>query len=70
MAIHLPRERLRCLAEDIHSLGPRPLFELLVELDADAQLGPALERYAKLHGLAHFIAACDGDRLPKPRRVA
>jgi hypothetical protein len=46
------------------------LFELLVELDADAQLGPALERYAKLHGLAHFIAACDGDRLPKPRRVA
>ena len=42
----IPRERLRHLAREIHALGPRPLFELFVELEAGADLAERLERYA------------------------
>jgi hypothetical protein len=60
--------RIQRLAAQIHALGPRPLYELLRELDAGAELGPTLERYAKLAPLAEFIAANDGDDF-KPLRV-
>jgi hypothetical protein len=61
--------RLRQLAGRIHALGPRPLYELLRELDAGAELGPALEAYADLHGCIDFICALGGDRLPGLRTV-
>jgi hypothetical protein len=48
----------------IHAVGPRALFELLVELDAGADLQDALERYGKLERYRGFIIALDGDRLP------
>jgi hypothetical protein len=62
-------ERLRHLAQRIHSLGPRPLFELLRELDAGADVADALERYARLAPLASFIAEHDGDRLRSARLI-
>jgi hypothetical protein len=60
--------RLQRLAAQIHTLGPRPLFELLRELDDGAELRPTLEAYARLAPLAEFIAANDGDDF-KPLRV-
>jgi len=60
--------RLQRLAAQIHTLGPRPLYELLRELDAGAELRPTLERYARLAPLADFIAANGGDDF-KPLRV-
>jgi hypothetical protein len=65
----VPRERLRYLAGRLHTLGPRPLSEFLLELDAGAELHPALERYARLAPLAGFIRVMDGDRLPPARLV-
>jgi hypothetical protein len=62
--------RLRLLARRIHGLGPRPLYELLRELDAGAELGPRLEAYARLAPLADFIRAHGGDQLPVPRIIA
>jgi hypothetical protein len=61
--------RLQRLAAQIHTLGPRPLFELLLELDAGAELRPTLERYARLAPLAGFIAANHGDRLASALRA-
>jgi hypothetical protein len=55
--------RLRRLAAQIHGLGARPLYELLLELDAGADLQDAVERYAALDRYRGFIAALDGDRL-------
>jgi len=53
-----PPERLRLLAARLHALGPRPLFELLRELDAGADLGSRLERYARLDPhLVHLLGA-------------
>ena len=63
----IPRERLRHLARRIHSLGPRPLYELLAELETGADLGERLERYAALP--ADFIRAFGGDVLPIARPV-
>jgi hypothetical protein len=63
------RARLRQLAERIHALGPRPLFELLAELEDGAELQPTLEAYARLERLAGFIRDHGGDRLPGPRVV-
>jgi hypothetical protein len=60
--------RLQRLAVQIHTLGPRPLYELLREIDAGAELGPTLERYARLAPLAEFIAAHGGDDF-RPLRV-
>ena len=53
--------RLRHLAAQIYALGPRPLYELLRELDAGAPLRPRLEAYARLQ--ASFIRANNGDEL-------
>jgi hypothetical protein len=65
----VPTSRLRHLADKIHRLGPRPLFQLLVELAEGADVVPALERYARLGPLAGFIADFGGDRLPPPVRL-
>jgi hypothetical protein len=64
-----PPERLRLLAERIHALGPGPLYYLLAELAAGAEVWPRLEAYARLAPLAGFIAALDGDQLPRPRLI-
>jgi hypothetical protein len=64
-----PPARLRRLAAALHSLGPRPLYEYLVELADGADAWERLERYAELSPLASFIAANDGDRLPPLRIV-
>jgi hypothetical protein len=59
----IPAVRLRFLAEQIHRLGPRPLFELLAEIVGGAASMERIERYARLsreHG--DFIRANDGDQ--------
>ena len=65
----LPRERLRRLAGEIHGLGPRPLLELLLELQDGAPLADALERYARIAPLADFIEARGGRELEHARLV-
>ena len=67
--MHIPEVRLRHLARQIYNLGPRPLAELFIELEAGAALRPTLERYAHLAPLAGLIAAHGGDRLGPPRVV-
>jgi hypothetical protein len=57
--------RLRLLAERLHCLGPRPLFEFLKELFAGADITSRLEAYARLAPLAPFIAELDGDQARK-----
>jgi hypothetical protein len=64
----LPRERLAHLARRIHTLGPRPLYELLREREAGAPLHERLEKYAALP--ADFIRELGGDRLPVVRLAA
>ncbi len=68
-APRIPRERLLYLAGRLHSLGPRPLFEFLREIEAGAPLHERLERYAALEPLADFIQSLGGDRLPPPARL-
>jgi len=58
--------RLQLLAGRIHDLGPRPLFEMLRELDQGADLAETIERYARLPG--DFIRQHGGAELP-PLRV-
>jgi hypothetical protein len=59
--------RLRHLAERLHALGPRPLFEFLVEVAAGADLVDRLERYADLDpDVVHRLGA---DRMPPSHRV-
>jgi hypothetical protein len=53
--------RLRRLLQQLHRLGPRPLYEFLRELDGGADLWPRLERYAALTPVAPFIAELDGE---------
>ena len=54
--------RLRQLAVCIHRLGPRPLFELLVELDADLA---TLETFADLDKYPRdFLAAIGATNFP------
>ena len=65
----IPIARLQYLVGRIHRLGPRPLFELLRELAAGADLSFVLERYARLASLTGFIAHLGGDRLPPPVRL-
>jgi hypothetical protein len=64
-----PPPRLRRLAAALHSLGPRPLYEYLLELADGADPWIRLERYAELAPLAEFIAGNDGDQLPPLRIV-
>jgi hypothetical protein len=54
--------RLRRLSQQLHLLGPRPLYQFLRELEAGADFWPRLERYAALAPLASFIAGLDGDQ--------
>jgi hypothetical protein len=61
------RARLRYLVSRIHRLGERPLFELICEIDAGADLVPRLEAYAALD--ADFIRALDGNHLPGLRAI-
>jgi hypothetical protein len=61
--------RLRHLAGRIHTLGPGPLAEMLIELSA-GELMPTLEAYSRLYPLGEVIAAFGSDRLPQPRIVA
>ena len=65
----IPLERLRYLAGSIHTLGPRPLFELFRELDGGADLHERLERYAGLSAYHDFIRSHGGDLLPPARLV-
>jgi hypothetical protein len=64
----VPPERMRRLARRLHGLGPRPLYEFLVELDAGAPLLERLEKYAALDG--DFIRTLNGDHLPVVRLAA
>jgi hypothetical protein len=63
----LPRERLAHLARAVHQLGPRPLYELFVELNQGASFQDRVERYAALP--ADFIKQLGADRLPPVARV-
>jgi hypothetical protein len=59
--------RLRHLAEQLHALGPRPLFEFLLEIIAGADPMTRLERYAQLDpDVVHDLGA---DQLPSAHRV-
>jgi hypothetical protein len=51
---------LRFLASRLHSLGPKPLFHFLDEVERGADPRSHLERYAALP--ADFIKAHAGDR--------
>jgi hypothetical protein len=62
--------RLRHLARSIYPMGPRPLFEMLRELDSGKPLHPTLERYAEISRYASFVRDMGGDRLdPQLRAV-
>jgi hypothetical protein len=50
--------RLQYLAERVHTLGPAPLYHLIKEIEAGADMRPTLERYAALP--ANFVRAMDG----------
>jgi hypothetical protein len=65
----IPISRLQYMANRIHKLGPRPLYELLRELAQGADLAAALERYARLEPLTGFIVHLNGDQLPPPARL-
>jgi hypothetical protein len=52
------------LTREVHALGPRPLFELLVEFDADRPLFPTLRRYADLLPRAGFNKRMGGRDSP------
>ena len=59
--------RLKYLAAKVHSLGLRPLFELLCELEGGADLIARLERYAMLS--PDVVATLGADRLPPRARM-
>jgi hypothetical protein len=65
----IPDARLRLLAEQIHRLGPRPLYEFLRELCAGADIASRLEAYARIAPLAPFIAELNGDQVRELRLV-
>jgi putative DNA primase/helicase len=58
--------RLQMLAGKVHSLGPSPLYEMLRELNAGADLHETIERYARLAPLAEFIATHGGRQATSP----
>jgi hypothetical protein len=60
-ADHFSDRNLR--ARSIYPMGPRPLFEMLLELDRGADLHATLERYAAISRYASFIRDMGGDRL-------
>jgi hypothetical protein len=64
----IPDARLRYLAQRLHALGERPLYEFLREIIAGADPVARLERYAALD--ADVVRALGGDRLAGPRVIA
>ncbi len=60
--------RLKRLAEYLHALGPRPIFEFCRELaeahDISADMQRRLERYARLDPA--FVQALGGDHYAPP----
>jgi hypothetical protein len=54
--------RIRHLASRLHSLGPRPTFELLKEIANGADLWRQLDRYAELD--PEIVRALGADELP------
>jgi len=58
----IPDARLRLLADRLHCLGPRPLFEFIRELLAGADITTRLEAYARIAPLAPFITELNGDQ--------
>ena len=60
--------RLQRLAETLHALGPRPVFEFCREIaeahDINADVQRRLERYARLDPA--FVQALGRDHLPAP----
>jgi hypothetical protein len=59
--------RLQHLAAKVHALGPRPLFEILRELEDGADLMARLERYAMLS--PDIVAALGANRMPPRARM-
>ena len=59
--------RLRRLAERLHSLGPRPTFELLKEIANGGDLWRRLERYAELD--PEIVRTLGADELPSYARL-
>jgi hypothetical protein len=59
--------RLRCLAQCIHALGPRPLFELMCELVGSSIAMDRFERIGAATLPAPARLACVSDDR-KPRR--
>jgi hypothetical protein len=59
--------RLRCLAPRIHSLGVRPLFELLCEMSGSSAALDRFEVYAQLD--AKTLDAFGGRDLPPTIRL-
>jgi hypothetical protein len=57
-----PDVRLRHLTEQIHALGVWPLFDLLREIEARANLRERLEDYARLD--PKILRLIGSDRLP------
>ncbi len=64
-----PRERIRHLARQVHCLGERPFFELLLEVARGTDIWDALERYARLARCVDVIDELGGRWLPSPRLV-
>jgi hypothetical protein len=62
--MHTPKARLRYLARRLHSLGPKPLFHFLDEVERGANLRAHLEKYAELP--ADFIKTNRGDEFATP----
>jgi hypothetical protein len=58
------KARLRYLTERLHTLGPKPLFHFLDEVERGADLRAHLEAYAELPG--DFIRANGGDQFAAP----
>ena len=56
--------RLRYLAQEVHALGPRGLYELFSEIIAGASPTQSIERYGRLSfDYGDFIRALGGDQL-------
>ena len=61
----LTTTRLRFLAQEVHALGPRGIYELFSEIIAGASPTQSIERYGRLSfDYGDFIRALGGDQFP------